>query len=982
MRKICGPINGRYIIAFLVCFLWVGCGAEGGPPQDPIDPGPDFRGRTYFHEHELSENNRATYDHEILLNLESLETAGLKGTLVPDQDRGSGLVLNKLFFQQEKDGPHEFCIDAQDQYLKKMVLEDTGGRALLEMDQGGECLTINLRAGDYNMLVYHSAEGISERGRVGFVRRTNKPRLGTMPPDPAAAADRLVLPTGGEKGWWTFHNSQDPNQTAQTDYSWSYNTSCYDGRNVDNYIVKTISTKSGPWEFFQPRTSEHGLTLVSQHAPSLKWNLAPGWNDCGYNTNYYNVQTDSMDSSLDRIIVYVYCKTYYAQTGYFNLQTGAAYHNSNILAELEKQDSNGCNHYDDLNKLPVTKEFIRDLGNYQFQFGHTLSNGATNYMCMSPGSEYMHGLTDSANNNFFYETSPCNKTFTVRFRYYEDGADVPELQEGEMALFTDTDFRGRALVFIGDINLPGETYDFDNTISSIKFGPRTGAVMWDNTDKSKANAIRLEGVEYEPGSYANLSLLSPGWNDKLSLIEINSAKSILLSTRDGAYANLEGVELSGADLSGVWLSHSNLRGADLSGANLTDSHAGGTDFSEADLSRVDFSGAYVAWAYFSNATLTGADFSGADVKNSRFTHTSLVDSNGNPSVKFDSIMNTGQLFQNRTDFTDSTIGYGSFDISNWRYLNMTDAVIENIPPSGLTGADFRGGIFQGVDFSNLNLDGLKAGCDNGQCTDLSRADFNSSSLNQADLSLANLKGASLVGASVKEANLEKANLRGAGLNNADLSRSNLTNITADMTTACNNDGRAEFDGAFLIDATLDGARLNCASFTYASIYKLGQGVSMVDANLQGADLSNALLYGLDLSKGKLAQAHLSGANLVEADLTGADLTDAILTRAFLQGADLTEAILNKADLSRANLSFDGDGSSTTFNIIDETGNQVSKTYFYSPTVYTTAVTSLDTICPDTYASSTGCQTKDQWTAPDVIPSGCVPTDSQPCPRPE
>jgi uncharacterized protein YjbI with pentapeptide repeats len=85
---------------------------------------------------------------------------------------------------------------------------------------------------------------------------------------------------------------------------------------------------------------------------------------------------------------------------------------------------------------------------------------------------------------------------------------------------------------------------------------------------------------------------------------------------NGVRADLSGVDLRHADLSGVDLSYANLRHADLSGvdlrhANLHHADLSGVDLRHADLSGVDLSYADLRHADIRNANLNGAklDFS-------------------------------------------------------------------------------------------------------------------------------------------------------------------------------------------------------------------------------------------------------------------------------------------------------------------------------------------------------------------------------------
>ena len=76
-------------------------------------------------------------------------------------------------------------------------------------------------------------------------------------------------------------------------------------------------------------------------------------------------------------------------------------------------------------------------------------------------------------------------------------------------------------------------------------------------------------------------------------------------------ADLSDAELSGANLSGANLYNADLRGANLSGANLLNADLSGVELSEANLSGADLRGANLSGANLLNADLSGVDLSGA-----------------------------------------------------------------------------------------------------------------------------------------------------------------------------------------------------------------------------------------------------------------------------------------------------------------------------------------------------------------------------------
>jgi len=128
---------------------------------------------------------------------------------------------------------------------------------------------------------------------------------------------------------------------------------------------------------------------------------------------------------------------------------------------------------------------------------------------------------------------------------------------------------------------------------------------------------------------------------------------------------------------------------------------------------------------------------------------------------------------------------------------------------------------------------------------------------------------------------------------------------------------ANFAGAHLSEAMLDGADLRRASFVQTRLRGVVfawadlrgavlrgavlKDASFIVANLEGASLSEADLRGAVFRGAQMAGAHLRLANLYAAVLEGADLRNGQMKMAFLRRADLSRADLRGADLYRADL---------------------------------------------------------------------------------
>lgn len=133
---------------------------------------------------------------------------------------------------------------------------------------------------------------------------------------------------------------------------------------------------------------------------------------------------------------------------------------------------------------------------------------------------------------------------------------------------------------------------------------------------------------------------------------------------------LRGAELCDVDLSSANLQHANFGGADLSGAYLSDAHLEGANFHRASLALANLSGANLSGADFTDANLsnanlsdtqlTGANFTGADLtgagivlsdltdvilNEAKVQDTRLKDNPGLTPAMHDSLLQRGAIFE-------------------------------------------------------------------------------------------------------------------------------------------------------------------------------------------------------------------------------------------------------------------------------------------------------------------------------------------------
>ena len=96
-----------------------------------------------------------------------------------------------------------------------------------------------------------------------------------------------------------------------------------------------------------------------------------------------------------------------------------------------------------------------------------------------------------------------------------------------------------------------------------------------------------------------------------------------LSWADLSRANLNGADLSWANLNGADLSRANLSRADLNGADLSWANLNGANLNGADLSRANLNGANLNGANLNGADLNGANLNGADLSRANLNGANL-----------------------------------------------------------------------------------------------------------------------------------------------------------------------------------------------------------------------------------------------------------------------------------------------------------------------------------------------------------------------
>jgi len=176
-------------------------------------------------------------------------------------------------------------------------------------------------------------------------------------------------------------------------------------------------------------------------------------------------------------------------------------------------------------------------------------------------------------------------------------------------------------------------------------------------------------------------------------------------------------------------------------------------------------------------------------------------------------------------------------------------------------------------------------------------------LSNQDYSNENLKGAKLIRTSGSNVNLHGADFTNAVLINSIFTNSDLVAIFVNANLKGVTMEHSNFNGAHLINSTLNNGDFNHSTFDGASL----QGASIRssqfnDASLVNANLENVVGFG----NGSFERANLSDVNLKHANLQQWTLTEADVTIADLSYADFNGVDSTYTDYSDSNLhAFDG-----------------------------------------------------------------------------
>ena len=337
-------------------------------------------------------------------------------------------------------------------------------------------------------------------------------------------------------------------------------------------------------------------------------------------------------------------------------------------------------------------------------------------------------------------------------------------------------------------------------------------------DKAKIlNSLRSAGATEE-----QLATMAAAIAADLAAPEVKPDPSLrpLVIAKLEADEPLDGLDLMGADLSGLDFSERSMIAVDLRLAKLTGCLFIGSDLSEALLSGCDLTGACLDGANLTVVDLTEARLDDATLKGANVEGTDFSKTSG-ARARLDGAHGEGALFAG----------------GSWEQARFDGAIL---PKADFTAASLSNAIFHGADLSDVTFYDAQ-----GLSVVFEEARMKDARCDGAKFLRASFHKAIAVGSTWENATLDGASFLGANLVSSTFVRA-----------SCQS---ANFSGANLQEANLRRAKLAKANFFKANL---------MEANLERADLSSA----------DMRRCNLHGAETWKAKRTGADLDFAIVTQ--------------------------------------------------------------------------------------------------------
>jgi len=156
-----------------------------------------------------------------------------------------------------------------------------------------------------------------------------------------------------------------------------------------------------------------------------------------------------------------------------------------------------------------------------------------------------------------------------------------------------------------------------------------------------------------------------------------------------AYSCMNNVNLGGASLNSINLSHTNFSGADLNEANLRETYLSGADLSKADLRDADLNETNLREANFSDADLSKADLLNVDLRGADLIKADLRGASLNGANLIGAHLNGAKLRGTDlrgADLRDADLRDADLSYTNLSYTNFSGA---DLSYTNFSGADLR-----------------------------------------------------------------------------------------------------------------------------------------------------------------------------------------------------------------------------------------------------------------------------------------------------
>ena len=268
-------------------------------------------------------------------------------------------------------------------------------------------------------------------------------------------------------------------------------------------------------------------------------------------------------------------------------------------------------------------------------------------------------------------------------------------------------------------------------------------------DEAFLNGANFQYASLEQANFSHASLGDADFTG-------SNLKSAVFDSADCSQADFRDSLMESVSCSGTLFS-----GANLSGLNLTHFHAARAQFINADLStstfkdgdlgQADFSRARLMKSKFSNCRLTKADFSFANAASAAFSACDLSDASGCKG----------------SDFSDVHFLKSTLDRSGWVGVNFNRAQIiqSSALETDLSDADLREVRISGTVARQLNA--VRSTLTGAQ---IENADMMEAMFSEADFDSVRFRGVNLYGATFMDVNREQATFDDCNLNSTVLSQ--------------------------------------------------------------------------------------------------------------------------------------------------------------------------------------------------------------------